>query len=58
VAAGDRRYARGDTLVVPADLPGLTPDEVKLEVKDGILTVSGEHQEDRSDADRWPLCPP
>ena len=42
---------RDDTLVVRADLPGLTPDEVKIEVEDGVLTVSGEHQEDRSDSD-------
>ena len=42
---------RDDTLVVRADLPGLTPDEVKVEVEDGVLTVSGEHQEDRSDSD-------
>jgi HSP20 family protein len=42
---------RHDTLVVRADLPGLTPDEVKVEVEDGVLTVSGEHQEDRSDSD-------
>jgi HSP20 family protein len=40
-----------DPLVVRADLPGLTPDEVKIEVEDGILTVSGEHQEDRRDND-------
>jgi HSP20 family molecular chaperone IbpA len=32
-----------DTLVVRADLRGLTPGEVKIEVEDGILTVSGEH---------------
>ena len=42
---------RDDTLVVRADLPGLTPDEVKIEVEDGVLTVSGEHQADRSDSD-------
>ena len=42
---------RDDTLLVRADLPGLTPDEVKIEVEDGVLTVSGEHQEDRSDSD-------
>ena len=40
-----------DTIVVRADLPGLTPDEVKIEVEDGVLMVSGEHQEDRSDSD-------
>ena len=42
---------RDDTLVVRADLPGLTPEEVKIEVEDGVLTVSGEHQEDISDSD-------
>ena len=42
---------RDDTLVVRADLPGLRPDEVKIEVEDGVLTVSGEHQEDRNDSD-------
>jgi HSP20 family protein len=42
---------RDDTLVVCADLPGLTPDEVKIEVEDGVLTVSGEPEEDRSDSD-------
>jgi len=33
-------------LVVHADLPGVKPEEVKIEVEDDILTVSGEHQED------------
>jgi HSP20 family protein len=40
---------RDDRLVVRADLPGLTPDEVKIEVEDGVLTVSGEHKEARAD---------
>jgi HSP20 family protein len=42
---------RADALVVRADLPGLTPDEVKIEVEDGVLTVSGEHKEDRTGTD-------
>jgi HSP20 family protein len=42
---------RDDALVVRAELPGLTPEEVKIEVEDGVLTVSGEHQEGRSDSD-------
>ena len=42
---------RDDTLVVRADLVGLRPDEVKIEVEGDILTVSGEHQEDRTDMD-------
>ena len=42
---------RDDALVVRANLPGLTPDEVKLEVEDGVLTVPGEHKENRTDTD-------
>jgi HSP20 family protein len=42
---------RDDMLVVRADLPGLRPDEAGFEVEDGVLTVSGEHQEDRNDSD-------
>src|SRR3954454_16674875 len=33
-----------DQLVLRADLPGLTRDDVELEVKDGVLTVSGERK--------------
>jgi len=32
-------------LVLRADMPGIKPDEVKIEVEDGVLTVSGEHEE-------------
>jgi HSP20 family protein len=32
-------------LVVRAELPGIKPEEVKIEVEDDILTVSGEHEE-------------
>ena len=32
-------------LVVRADLPGIKPEEVKIEVEDDILTISGEHEE-------------
>lgn len=31
-----------DHLVLKADLPGLGEDDVEIEVKDGVLTVSGE----------------
>ena len=38
-----------DHLVLKADLPGLSQDDVNIEIKDGVLTVSGErraeHQE-------------
>jgi HSP20 family protein len=40
-----------DSLVLRADLPGMDRDEIGIEVKDGILTVSGErkaqHEEKR-----------
>lgn len=38
-----------DDLVVRVDLPGIKPEEVTIEVEDGILTVSGEHEERRSE---------
>jgi|BEDMetMinimDraft_2_1075160.scaffolds.fasta_scaffold02249_2 HSP20 family protein len=43
-------------VVVSADLPGLTPEEVKLELKDGVLTLSGEKKgsrEDKTYSERW-----
>ena len=39
-------------LVLRADLPGISQDDVDIEIKDGVLTVSGERQaehEERSD---------
>ena len=33
-----------DHLVLKADLPGLDADDVEIEVKDGVLTVSGERK--------------
>ena len=35
-----------------ADLPGVKPEEVKIEVEDDILTVSGEHQESKEEKDK------
>ena len=33
-----------DHLVLRADLPGLSEDDVEIEIKDGVLTVSGERE--------------
>jgi HSP20 family protein len=33
-------------VVLRADLPGITPDEVKVTVEDDVLTISGEHTEE------------
>ena len=41
-----------DHLVLRADLPGIKPEEVKLEVEDDILTVSGEHRESKEEKDK------
>lgn len=34
-----------DRYKVLADLPGFKPDDVKIEVEDDVLSISGEHQE-------------
>lgn len=39
-------------LVIHADIPGIKPDEVKIEVEDDILTVSGEHEETKEKKDK------
>jgi HSP20 family protein len=39
-------------LVVHAELPGIKPEEVKIEVEDDILTVSGEHEERKDQKDQ------
>jgi HSP20 family protein len=36
-------------LVIRADVPGIKPDEVSIEVKDDILTVSGAHEESKEE---------
>jgi len=36
-------------LVLRADVPGMKPDEVKIEIEDGILTLSGEHEESKNE---------
>lgn len=41
-----------DNLVLRADIPGIKPEEVKIEVADDVLTVSGEHEERSEDKGR------
>lgn len=36
-------------LVLRADLPGIKPEEVKIEVEGDVLTVSGEHREEKEE---------
>jgi HSP20 family protein len=40
----------GDHYVLRADLPGLSEDDVKVEVEDGILTVSGERRSESEES--------
>ncbi|HEX6230045.1 MAG TPA: Hsp20/alpha crystallin family protein [Solirubrobacterales bacterium] len=40
---------KGDALVLRADIPGIKPDEVKIEVEDDVLTISGEHTEEKEE---------
>jgi HSP20 family protein len=39
-----------DHLVLRADLPGMTKDDVNIEVKDGVLTVSGERRAEQEES--------
>lgn len=39
-------------LIVRADVPGIKPEEVKIEVQNDILTVSGEHEEKTEEKDK------
>jgi HSP20 family protein len=54
--AGSRRWAppmdlseTEDALVLRADLPGLDRDDVSIEIKDNVLTVSGERRSEHED---------
>jgi HSP20 family protein len=38
-----------DQLVLRADLPGLSEDDVRIEVRDNVLTVSGERKSEHED---------
>jgi HSP20 family protein len=38
-----------DHLVLRADLPGLSHEDVEIEIKDGVLTVSGERRADHEE---------
>jgi HSP20 family protein len=39
-------------LVLTADLPGVDEDEISIEVKDRVLTISGERSDSREERDR------
>jgi HSP20 family protein len=41
----------GDQYVLRADLPGLSEDDVKVELEDNVLTISGERKSEHEDRD-------
>ena len=41
-----------DKITVTADVPGYKPEEVKLEVADDVLTISGKHEETKEEKDK------
>lgn len=41
----------GDRFVLEAELPGFNKEDIKLDVKDGILTISTQHTENKDEKD-------
>jgi HSP20 family protein len=41
-----------DAIVVRADVPGMTPEEVKIDVHDDVMTIHGEHEESTEEKDK------
>lgn len=41
----------GDRFVLEAELPGFNKEDIKLDVKDGILTISAQHDENKDEKD-------
>jgi HSP20 family protein len=41
-----------DRIVVRADMPGIKPEDLKIEVADDMLTIHGEHQESKEGKDK------
>jgi HSP20 family protein len=39
----------GEHFVLRADLPGMSEDDIKIELEDGVLTVSGERRADHDE---------
>lgn len=50
---------RDNNLVIHADLPGLTKDDVKVDVAEGMITIEGErkeHKEEKSEGQYYSEC--
>ena len=45
-----------DNYVIKASVPGFMPDDIKIEVEDGVLTLRAEHSgEDEQEREGWQL---
>lgn len=44
--------ARDDELDVHVNVPGIRPEEIRVEVDDDLLTISGEHSEQTEEKDK------
>lgn len=42
-------FRRGDELIIRADLPGLSKDDISLDVEDNTLTIRGERQQESNE---------
>ena len=41
-----------DRIVIHADVPGIKPEEIDVEFDDGVLTVSGKHEEVKEEKEK------
>lgn len=41
----------GDRFILEAELPGFQKEDIKLDVKDGILTISAQHSDNKDEKD-------
>ena len=45
-----------DNYIIQASVPGFTPEDLKIEVEDGVLTIRAEHEgEDEEEHEGWHL---
>lgn len=42
----------GDRFILEAELPGFNKEDISLDLKDGILTISASHSENKEDQDK------
>lgn len=42
---------KGDSYLMEAELPGFNKEDIKLDLKDGILTISAQHGENKDEED-------